>query len=481
MSAGVATLDTVISHYAGCDSAEKIRGFIQHCYSFWTTFVLLGGDNTIVPYRYGWNGGHEYNPKNPSWDDEVIPTDLYYSDLTGDWDIDNDCRWGEPKNDTTGHPEEGDYWAEVFVGRVPCRTKQDVAVYLNKVLTYERNMGGLSRPTAHLATEEDDMQYYSQAESLATFFPSWFTQTIWRELPSEYDTLPYFPKGAAFVQEMNKGYGFVSILCHSGNAGHRIASPGNNGDTPSGWTLKGWQFTVFDSQNAEWNESGNGIDNLAYDAYPVVYSIGCHTSALDNPFRPDSFTVAEGFSVYFPHQGGVAYLGNSRAGSVMTNWELESLFLSALFDSSDGDNWGCHLGVAESYALGSYPYPRKPGWGLVFSNGLTGDPELPVWTRYPGPLNIYCPKYIPPRDTTEFEVFIWRIGPRRIVVPVAGVTVSIYKEGEFLFWKKTDTNGMVIFTIYPKQTGTMLVTASKPPYFLPSEETVGVQMERRPQ
>lgn len=120
----IVTLDWIYSNYSGVDNPEKIRNFIKEAYDNWgTEYVLLGGDDTVVPFRKFWVMGEE------------IPSDMYYSCLDGTFNYDNDDRWGEP-NDGPGGGEV-DLYAEVYVGRAPVAGGVDVSNFVRKTLAFE--------------------------------------------------------------------------------------------------------------------------------------------------------------------------------------------------------------------------------------------------------------------------------------------------------------------------------------------------------
>jgi hypothetical protein len=82
LSANIVTTSWIYSNYAGVDSQEKIRNFIRDAYRTWgTMWVLLGGDNNIIPERAAFAFDCEYGLPSDNW----IPCDLYFSDLDGDW------------------------------------------------------------------------------------------------------------------------------------------------------------------------------------------------------------------------------------------------------------------------------------------------------------------------------------------------------------------------------------------------------------
>ena len=77
----ITTTSAIAGSYTGRDLPEKIRNYIKDAYAKWgTIFVLLGGDVQYVPARI-FAGGYV--------------TDLYYSDLEGSWDDDENNIFGE--------------------------------------------------------------------------------------------------------------------------------------------------------------------------------------------------------------------------------------------------------------------------------------------------------------------------------------------------------------------------------------------------
>lgn len=112
----------------GNGAAENIRSWLQSNYlSSNIEYVLLIGDSNPssgdVPMKlcYPYSGS--------------CPTDYYYCDLTGNWDLDGDGRYGETNDFGAGGVDRN--W-DVIVGRIPCYgwTSQIDAV-LSKIIDYE--------------------------------------------------------------------------------------------------------------------------------------------------------------------------------------------------------------------------------------------------------------------------------------------------------------------------------------------------------
>jgi len=134
MTAGIFTLEgDIYPNYSGIDNQEKIRNFIKDFYqNRGTRYVLLGGSNAQVPCRKFYVAAGP----NPAY--RYIPADLYYGCLDGNANADGDSRYGE-------YPEDDpDMLAEVYVGRAPVETVDDVSNFVRKTLWYKG--GGHSDP-----------------------------------------------------------------------------------------------------------------------------------------------------------------------------------------------------------------------------------------------------------------------------------------------------------------------------------------------
>ncbi len=99
--------------------AEKIRQWLKNNYAaMGIKYVLLIGD----PHPYEMGEGDI--PMKMCWPrysekiDREAPTDYFYADLTGNWDINNDTIYGQWGVD---YPVSGgvDFSPEVYVGRIP--------------------------------------------------------------------------------------------------------------------------------------------------------------------------------------------------------------------------------------------------------------------------------------------------------------------------------------------------------------------------
>jgi len=150
------------THYGGLTgqapngTAEKIRQWLINNYiTYGINNVLLIGDPdpddpTIadsvgdVPMKMVW-------PTTPQGYLEA-PTDYFYADLTGNWNLDGDTKFGEWYGDYDGVSGGVDFAPEVYVGRIPVYDADYATLdaILGKIMDYEMEVNPTWRSTALL-------------------------------------------------------------------------------------------------------------------------------------------------------------------------------------------------------------------------------------------------------------------------------------------------------------------------------------------
>lgn len=155
-SHGVSTLlkttDEIYARYDGADEPEKIKYFIKDAIEQWgTKYVMLVGGLKSILYAKprdnansgvtGWHVPVRYS--NLVSGEPGYPCDLYYADIYkeggefDDWDSNDNGIFSE-WTDETGQPEDIlDLYPDVAVGRLACRSVQEVKDVVNKIITYE--------------------------------------------------------------------------------------------------------------------------------------------------------------------------------------------------------------------------------------------------------------------------------------------------------------------------------------------------------
>lgn len=375
---GVVTTSSIFANYTGdyvsnlFDDAGKIREYLRDLRELGGVWVLFAGDFSVLPIRYGcgystkesWDYVDPYG--HVTHDAYKIPTDNYFADWNGNWNVDGDEWIGQATDDNP------DYWPEFYVGRLLCTNGTEISNWVYKQLKYEKNPGNgdNSYLGRSFMMESDQMQAGNQAEYVAADLPM-FTHTIWRELPSYDAPNPTFPMGYDVINEMNNTkYGLYGWFGH----GTPKASDASSNSTHTS------PYSSVVPTNA--TGTNGGLDDLTDYNYPgIVYSISCDNVPFDD-YDPHNWGWGEGYNLAEAYTvqstaGGIAFLGNSRYGWIGSSYRLFDEFANQLGLGNT------NLGVAELVSKANY----QDNQYLEYSHNLIGDPEVQLWTTVPNNFN----------------------------------------------------------------------------------------------
>ena len=187
MPTAIVTWQDLASSYTGGDLAERIKRGIEYWYNVRRVkYVLLMGDADVFPVRYitvDW-GAHTPEPAKIHASDFVFSaSDLYYADLFNasedfdDWDLNKNGMYGELRgaNALTGegpiYYDRIDMYPDVAVGRVPASTLEQVANYVDKVISYETHAKSQTadwmRDVLIVAEGIDDLGHHDWSDDLS--------------------------------------------------------------------------------------------------------------------------------------------------------------------------------------------------------------------------------------------------------------------------------------------------------------------------
>jgi len=185
------------------DDAARLREFCKDAYLDWNTeYVLLGGDweesnsgRQIVPCRIMTDLDENSSGYN------TMASDLYFSNLDGDWYDETESVWGG------GAGAANDKYSELSVGRIPVSTPAHVSNIVQKIIWYDTCqddewlssaafLGGYLGDWA--STSKDYMEElrkgdgsfseYTGFEEWNTAFPDYEIDTSHRYHDADYDT-----------------------------------------------------------------------------------------------------------------------------------------------------------------------------------------------------------------------------------------------------------------------------------------------------
>ncbi len=427
INACVRTKTWIVNNYPGRDHQEKIRNYLKTLSDSGIVYVLLGGDTPIIPCRfaYAMTCSARYHPREDS-----LPCDLYYADLEGTWDRDNDNIFGEVEDSI-------DLYPNLIVGRAPVEDIAEAQRFVEKVLHYEKSPPTNFQNRAMFAanilwsnpyTDQGKKKDRMEEESFAPFYTC---TKLYQRLGNLSPT--------AVKSAIRTGQ---SLLNHDGHGWINLMQAGSG--------------NIY---NAD-------FDTLTNDWYHgLFYSIGCWTSAFDfNSISESWVTSLRG--------GGIAFIGNSSYGwgspgnpgfGYSDRFDMRFFYELLKLDHSQS---GVALNLAKVYYI---PFSREKNvyrWHQYQLN-LLGDPETSIWTNFPGVLTVNYPASLP-------------LGSGRVMVTVRGANravenalVCLRKGNESYGYGYTGSDGTVSIPVSATTSGNfeLTVTAKN---FLPFETTIPV-------
>ncbi|MFH1372340.1 MAG: C25 family cysteine peptidase [bacterium] len=391
----IVTVQDIATGYSGEDLQAKVRACIKDYYqNKYLQWVILGGDGTVVPFRFAYN--------DLSGPGVIFISDYYFACLDGDWNYDSDTLYGEVEDSV-------DLTPEVAVGRLPFSTTAEVDNYIAKLDAYESSDSADFQTKAlflgsHMFQDGDGQR---ASEDIISLFPGVFTIT---EL---YDG----PGGTAsllnYFQAMNAG---KAMVVKHGLAGHE----------------REYMLRVQGTHERLLAENVDTLHNFGKPS--VVFSATCWNHRLDQ----DS-SIAER---YMKHAtgGAVAYVGSTYNDFVLRSHVLTREFFGQLFGNGPkeiGDLLNLGKQVADLE-----PHREGAGRHAVMGYTLSGDPQMRIWTHGPlTPLQYHLDTVVSGSeievvDTVKSET--WK--------PVINMPVCLMKEDDVYQVKHTNSYGVVSFT-----------------------------------
>jgi len=411
LKAEVVTTEFIAANYSGNDIQEKIKNCVMdYATNRGTVWVLLGGDDTVVPDRncYGW-----VDSSDGEIEDKTIPTDLYYAGLDDfDWNDDHDDKGCEVFADG----DTVDLYPDVFIGRAPVRSLSDASAFVAKTIAYTTNPPPDNfAETALLCGVELWHTWRGKSDA------HWRTEDMWADYMAPYwdgiryrfyDTGTDFLGGASYdvtddnlQDQIDDGYGLIFVASHG---------------SQTFWGMEiGDGFGTTDAQGCV-NANRQGL----------IYTMACSTNA----FEQEKYTVDPCLSESFLRNsdgGAVAYIGSSRYGwgngakstTPGTSIRYARQFFHHLFDNSamesgNGDDpdpyrYAQRLGaVHASHKMFYAPNSTIKGsyrW-IQFALNLMGDPYLKVLIENP---EVFDPPVI---DTINIDECISELSTSAISV-----------------------------------------------------------------
>jgi hypothetical protein len=194
----VEDVTTIEQNYQGIDRAEKIRNFLKDkTKDYPKSFTLLIGKaynkekvtdistGGYIPMRIISSVSINYYSHLPI--SYSYPTDFYYADLEGNWDKNNNGKYGEIQFDETTQKREkiDDINMEVhnFVGRIPFSDEKTVKDVLSNTVNLQKTELKKKALLAMMKMESGKSDYAEEGEKLIINIlkPASFTTTLYEK------------------------------------------------------------------------------------------------------------------------------------------------------------------------------------------------------------------------------------------------------------------------------------------------------------
>lgn len=366
----IITTEEIYATYTATTPQLKIKQCLLDYYNNHNTkWVLLGGDDTIVP-TIGC-----YGQVNGSTIDNNIPCDLFYACFSGrfDWNANGNNLIGELTDSVVLIPD-------VYVSRLPIRIASQATNYIQKLLRYEQTPPVVDYAKRMLLCGTYLWNYYSNGQSDAhmksELFYNTHIQPYWDGTKYKfYDTGTDFGGNTYDLiptninAQLNTGYHFVHYASHGG---------------PTFWE------TEIDDSTYDYTTT-YAVQLTNRNAPSVIATMACNTNRFDGEEDP---CLSEALLRY--SSGAISYFGSSRYGwgnanpnmqyiSLGPSFQYDGLFFRTLF--RDSIFHFAETTFIAKYLLKSQSLRNNAFRWLQFSINPMGDPELPLYTNNPTPFS----------------------------------------------------------------------------------------------
>jgi hypothetical protein len=413
----IVTMEWVCANYPGRDTAEKIRNFIKDADTAWgACFVFLPRRDCPAA---------EYRPAYVSYSGtDILPCDLYFSDLDGSWDGNHNNTFGEcPGDSITGY-------SDMYIGFIPIDDAGQVHNFLGKLYRYEKNPGTNYVEKVSLPVGVTFSQNYG--DSIANADPSNWT-----------DFKMYYPAGSGqqWRDSLAVGYGFSSGI-HHGTADE----------------IEHGSAILIDV---------NAALAMTNSKLGVFITVACDPGGWDETGSENGDCLAENAVVRAPN-AFAAVMMNARSGwvDVAEHYNYEFMYRILPYGPPVCSNYayvGQGLARAKDYWI--------PNWNLggdssryrweAYERNLFGEPAMPLWTKEPANLDASHPAVVTIGSHIPFTVTVTSSD-----APVESALVLCWKGSEVYTKARTDASGQVTLYVSPVTPGPMTVAVNAHNYFL---------------
>lgn len=363
----IETVEAISRQSSGLDTPERIRNYIIEQYkSHRIQYVLLAGDADAK------TGGELQVPVRELYCEAQssrlytaqIPTDLYYSALDGNWNMNENQYWGEPG--------EADLLPELAVGRLCADNSREIFNMIRKIINYQSFPVVADVSRALMAGQN----LYRNPD---TYGGDYLDLLISGSNENGYETVGMPPElNFTFLYDRNKDWEEPEILSEIKKGCNFLFHAGHSTQSDV------MEFSLASVTESNFQEI-DGVNHLN----PVIYSHGCLAAAIDKLNTGNLDCIAEEM-LSLPNFA-VAFVGNTRYGwfnegqTEGPSAHLHREFVHSLYSALDTRIGGAHLiSRLRTAPFVTIPDEFEPGatrWTFYGCNVL-GDPAMDLWTYF---------------------------------------------------------------------------------------------------
>lgn len=387
---------TALAQGIGSSDAEKLRSYLISQYQANNfNYLLLLGDYNTVPVAY-------LTPEPDGWDS--VPSDFFYSDLSSNWDSDNDGYLGEYSTGFMNQDYEVDFTPEVYVGRISTNNASQVSAIASRIISYEQSNAPWKDanllPAAFLNYANEPEVGMLPTDGAGLMELARATVLSGQQNISMYEQLgvvPSFPCEAPLSEENfrslldTESWGMINWSAHgsSSSSSRKIWIEDPNENNFPDWNEMDWIGLV----------NRQSFDNLTNTDGTMIFAASCYNGLIDG----DEPCLAE----YALIKKAVAVLAATRTGWYKVGWQNPGWGGLSSFNYHYLENFRqAEMSVGASYAHANLLHTRYYLFGDPIDSGGIIWPELQnvyTYMLFGDPLIGYTPVGNLPMG----EILVW--------------------------------------------------------------------------
>ncbi|MEO0297968.1 MAG: C25 family cysteine peptidase [candidate division WOR-3 bacterium] len=392
-STEIVSVEEIYNSFSGSDEQEKIRNFVKKTYDEkGLRFLLLGGDNEIVPIRFVRSNLYYYYGDYPS--------DIYYGDVDGTWNKDNDHIIGE-----TDDIEDG--FLDVIVTRLPFSNENELKIILDKFENYifkmkDTNLKNFLHCAASLLSDLSDGSGQLMTNNLLSLYDITYYNnfTLFSPLVDTFHQFPYYQGDMqlnknSFSNKISEDFYFVNHIDHS-----------TEYFLGTGLIETKTEYSNWDTNCFSTNDS----------SFSIVFSLGCSSNSFDKISVSRSFLFSKNSPVI--SFTGFVRTGWTGAENCMLNFWKKLLSSQTMF-------------IAEGLIYANL----NPNLYFRTAINTIGFPILPIYSNNIDSFFILEKNF----NDSIFYRIVDSKGKK------SGFLITIFSENRVIYRGVTDDNGCVSF------------------------------------